>query len=521
MKNFKIIVASILIISIFTFVSCDSLLKEDTFGRPTSDELLKDESNIIALVGQTYADLKWLHDHWGWWGLNTVSADECICPIRMPGSHWADGNYWQPLATHNWTERDISFKNVWNKCYSGAMLCNKVLWQINSYVKDEKIKLKYSAEVKTLRAIYYYTLLDMFGKVPVVENWPTEGSARQYSPAELFDFIERELKTNAKYLEYETGAQNYGRVNRGVAYGYLSRLYLNAVKFKGEPKYEECINYSDSVIDLGVYKIENNYLDNFLLKNENSNENMFVIVEDGNEKFDKQEDNKMMNKLRINLLTLHYQHQTAFNLIEKPWNGFCAPEAFYDMYDANDKRKNDTWFIGPVRDPISNEILKDENKTEVIIVKQVGSINNATWNDGARFIKYQVDTKAENRYSENDFVLMRYAEILYNKAEATLRAGKDLSGILSNPDFQKIRTRANMPVYTSATFTLPEILNERGREFSWEGLRRRDLIRFNQFALGVWKDKPAVSATKDWFPIPHDIIMADPENLEQNEGYNR
>ena len=124
---------------------------------------------------------------------------------------------------------------------------------------------------------------------------------------------------------------------------------------------EECINYSDSVIDLGVYKIENNYLDNFLLKNENSNENMFVIVEDGNEKFDKQEDNKMMNKLRINLLTLHYQHQTAFNLIEKPWNGFCAPEAFYDMYDANDKRKNDTWFIGPVRDPISNEILKDEN----------------------------------------------------------------------------------------------------------------------------------------------------------------
>ncbi len=520
MKNLKIKIYTGLLFSLFLMSSCDDLLKEETFGRPTSDELLKEESNIIALVGQTYADLKWLHDHWGWWGLNTVSADESICPIRMPGSHWADGNYWQPLATHNWTERDISFKNVWNKSYSGSMLCNKVIWQINSYVKDESIKQKYLAEVKTLRAIYYYILLDMFGKVPVVETWPTVGSARQYSPSELFDFIERELKTNARFLDSDPNPANYGRVNKGVAYGFLSRLYLNAEKFKGKQMYAECINYSDSVIDLGVYRIANNYRDNFLLKNENSTENMFVIVEDGNEKFDKQEDNKMMNKLRINLLTLHYQHQTAYNLIEKPWNGFCAPEAFYDLYDPNDTRRSDTWFVGPVKDPVSGEILKDENKIDVVISKQVGSINNATWNDGARFIKYEVDLKAENRYSENDFVLMRYAEILYNKAEASLRLGQNLGTVLSNPDLQKIRLRANMPAYTVATFTLDEVLNERGREFSWEGLRRRDLIRFNKFALGVWKDKPAVSSSKDWFPIPHDIIMADPDNLSQNEGYN-
>lgn len=500
-----------------------SLLEEDGYGKPTSEELLKNDENIIALIGQCYADLKWLHDHWSWWGLNTVSSDECICPIRMPGSHWSDENYWQPLATHQWTERDRSFKNVWTKCFSGAMLCSKVLWQLDKYyTTNPELKLKYTAEVKVLRAYYYYTLLDMFGKVPIVDSWPTNGSTAQLTPDKVYDFLEKELKDNAKYLPVENNATNYGRATRGIAYGLLTRLYLNAEKFKGVAKYTECVNYCDSTINLAVYSTESNYLNNFLLKNENSKENMFVIVENGNDKFDLQEENKMMNKLRISALTLHYQHQTMYNQIEKPWNGFCAPEAFYDMYDDNDKRKKDSWFIGPVTDPVTNVTLKDENGTDVVIVKQVGSISNATWNDGARLIKYEIDKLAQNKYSENDFVLMRYSEILYSKAEAILRGGTgDLSSILNNSEFQKIRTRANMPMYNSTTLTLSELLIERGREFSWEGLRRRDLIRYNKFSQGTWKDKPVISTTRDWFPIPHDIIMADPANLEQNEGYNR
>ena len=52
-----------------SFTSCDDLLKEEPYGNPTAEDMLKDEDNFILLVGQIYTEIKWLHDHWGYWGL--------------------------------------------------------------------------------------------------------------------------------------------------------------------------------------------------------------------------------------------------------------------------------------------------------------------------------------------------------------------------------------------------------------------------------------------------------------------
>ena len=65
-------------------VSCDAMLEEKNYGNPTTKEMMAKEENVALLVGQAYADVKWLHDHWGYWGVVTLTADEGVCPIRMP-----------------------------------------------------------------------------------------------------------------------------------------------------------------------------------------------------------------------------------------------------------------------------------------------------------------------------------------------------------------------------------------------------------------------------------------------------
>ena len=150
----------------------------------------------------------------------------------------------------------------------------------------------------------------------------------------------------------------------------------------------------------------------------------------------------------------------------------------------------------------------------------VTSLTKATHNDGARLLKYEVDKTGTYKYCENDFVLMRYAEVLYTQYEAALRAGQSdvCAKLLADPEFQKIRTRAGVAPY--ASLDLDELLDERGREFAWEMLRRRDLIRYNRYAKGEWDFKEAAADNHhDWFPIPRKMIETSGGLWTQNPGY--
>ena len=85
-------------LAISVFSSCDKMLEEKNYGNPTVGDMMTNEENVVLLVGQAYADLKWIHDHWGYFGVSSLTADECLCPTR--GDDWADGGYWRNLNTH-------------------------------------------------------------------------------------------------------------------------------------------------------------------------------------------------------------------------------------------------------------------------------------------------------------------------------------------------------------------------------------------------------------------------------------
>ena len=345
--------------------------------------------------------------------------------------------------------------------------------------------------------------------------------------------------------------------------------------------YTNAVACCDEVISSGAYSIEDNYFSNFRIKNESSKENIFVLVEDGNASFDLRYNGSMMNKLRMLSLTNHYGLQEAYGLVEKPWNGFCARPMYMERFNERDVRgpgpapkgiKNEDlpaipedwaelsaaelskkikneflpeveafsktvqgygtqrteewgWFVGPIFNK-DGVIILDEQNQLCFCFTDVESLDGASWNAGARLNKYEIDKTGTYAWGENDFVLMRYADVLWMKEEAILRGGQGASGA-NSADFQKMLRRAFAyesdpkaayeAAYTTA-LTLENILDERGREFSWEMVRRRDLIRFGKFNDPTYLQYvEAKDDYRKWFPIPFSVL----EKGKLDENGNR
>lgn len=353
----KKILNCLLLASAFLATSCEGMLDEEVFGKPTSEEMLSNAENVAKVVGQAYAEVAWLHDHWGYWGINTISSDECVNPVRNPGNDWSDDGYWKGFNDHSWTANDLSFEFVWQYSNAGAVLCNKILSQLESIkesLQQAGLYDRFSAELKVLRCYYYYTLFDSFGRIPYLDSY-SSAAVPQSEPWEVWNKLVTLLEEEAPKLPAITDAnraENYGRCSQGMAYTLLARLYLNAVSYgvtaqncgieginQEEDFYKRCQEFCQKVIDSGSYKIEDDFFANFKIQNEGSRENIFVIVENGNAAFNYRDvAGKMSNKLRITMLTLNYCHQTCWNTIDKPWNGFCAPEDFLGNYKEGDRR---------------------------------------------------------------------------------------------------------------------------------------------------------------------------------------
>ena len=572
MKKFILIITAV--VSLMTFSSCAGMLDEVNYGNPTIEEVMSNPDNAVLLVGQAYADIKWLHDHWGYWGVASLTSDECVNPVRNPGNHWADGGYWNSLNNHTWTSKADSFKNIWNTTISGAVGCNKTLSTLKSYEKAiaPDVYAAYTCELETLRSYYFYLLFDCFGRIPYIEEFKTE-TKPLVEPEEVWARLVNVLERNVLSLPEvsdATRAQYYGRVTKGFGYALLARLYLNAESFGCTPEevnvyldeankvssatdfYTKAAACCDKIIESGAYSIEDDFFTNFKILNENSRENIFVIVEDGSSK-DARSNGSMSDKLRVGMLTGHYCMQDTWSLVEKPWNGFCARPTVLDRYDSSDVRgpgdegkgtdnlKQWGWFVGPIYDSEGNP-AKDENGLVANVTNTIASLGDATWNDGARLLKYEYDKTGTYQYCENDFVLFRYADVLWMYEEAVVRGAAGYSTKRNSDDFKTMLGRAfaysaedrdaQVAAFYEAypedeLFTVKGILDERGREFAWENVRRRDLIRCGKFGdPGYVQYVTASDKYREWFPIPYSVLEKAVRDKNgqpiwtQNEGYN-
>ncbi len=437
--------------------------------------------------------------------LNEVSSGEMIVPTR--GNDWYDNGNWQSIWLHTWKPDLGPINNAWGALFNGIGKANFTLNVVNGLPDKPGNTDAINAELKSLRAFYYYVAMDMFGNVPLIIDYNTDpGSVTNSDRKTVFAFIEKELKDNMALLPAKKEANTYGHFSKWAAQMLLAKLYLNAEVYTGTARWSDCIAACDSVIASGQYTLNSDYFANFAVNNEGSPENIFVVP------FDK----VYIQGNNWEMQTLHYQHNQTYNLTGTPWNGFCATADFYNQFDSSDARTK-MWLVGQQYDAAGNAIKDAQTSLPLIISPYVNELSNPSDSfrvAGVRNVKYHPEAGTAGSQS-NDMAIFRLADAYLMKAEAEVRSGTNMTDALTLVN--AIRERAGAPVMSD--LTLPNLLAERQREFTWEGWGRQDAIRFGTFGNARKPGKPAdPDAHTQIFPIPAPQISANP-NLKQNPGY--
>lgn len=540
----KLVILSYIIICGFAFLSCSKFLEESPRDQISEEEAYDNATSLYLNTVATLYNYVGGYDfsqglqgtYRGVYDLNTFTTDEAILPTR--GGDWYDGGFWQGLFLHKWGVSSDALRATWEYLYKVIVLSNKSLELLDEFYKQTGNKYipAYMAEVRAFRAMYYYYLVDMFGRVPLVlSSYTPMKEVKQSTRQEVFEFVVKELQESLPLLSVDRSNQlgdYYGRVTRPVAYFLLAKLALNAEVYthnnwtKESRKdgktiffevggqrlnaWQATVAYCDSITALG-YQLSSTYEENFSVFNETSVENIFTIPMDKH---------YYTNQMQYLFRSRHYNHAKAYGLSGE--NGSSATiEALrtfgYDT-DLEDARFDKCYFAGVVLDLNGDTVRLDTGEVlEYLPWKVDVDVSGKPYEKvaGARMKKYAIDKTAtkDGKLMDNDIVLFRYADVLLMKSEAKVRNGEN-----GDAELNLVRERVGMP---NRKATLENLLAERQLEFAWEGWRRQDLVRFGQFTRS-YSSRPQLpeesSGYTTVFPIPENIMSLN-GNLTQNPGY--
>lgn len=503
MKNLLIILAlaSSMLACRDLDIAPNSQLTEDTAYKEKS-EFLNGLSAVYSTVG-IWSEIVYKAG---------TSSDEMIMPAR--GADWK-GDI-QAIQTHTWNADNGEIGGI----YTGI---SKIIAVSNSYIdaidnsdfaEDSEVKVM-RADARFLRAFAYFLMIDYFGNVPLVttSTYDANNPPKQNTRAELYEFVEAELKDVISILPEQTV---YGRLDKYAAKTLLAKLYLNATVYlgAGNEKWQEVATLTQEIINSNNYILENNYKDVFKWDNFNSKELIFALICESENTYPE----------NISYLFTLTDLREKYGSFAYGWGGSAALPTFIHSFDEKDVRL-EAFLFGPQVGSNGQPIMAEDDHgitrqlDYTIDFTSSDPVNNADHWDGARGVKYLMDgiggTMVE-RGLNNDMPILRYADVLLMRAEALFRMNPGSEEALALVN--QVRTRnGNNPVNPFTTLSYENLLSERGREFSWEGWRRNDQIRFDKWG-DAWDFKEPSDANHKLFPIPQVQIDSNP-NLEQNPGY--
>lgn len=461
-----------------------------------------------------------------WWSVNTLSTDEAKC---VWGDAWV-----KEIVTNTWTA--VKNDAIYATYVRGVMtvtLANNYLRSTDDSNPEIAIE---RAEVRVIRALAYWMLLDSFGNPPFTTEADPMGAVKpkQISAADLYAWLKTELEdlvSENSHLK-DAHTQVYPRVDKGAAYGLLARLLINHKTYLGKEDmavYAEAMAAAEKVME--NYSLAKNYRELFMGDNgqnpEALNEIVMAACYDAN---------KTQSYGGATYLIAASTNNNNNLGLAAGWAGLNTSTQFV------------TNILGGVADnaAIGDNVEKftTTDKRALVSLKYSEKKDQAidSFTAGWHVFKFNnFHSDAEDLYGERpkegegaiveqfasvDFPLIRAAEsyLIYAEAKTRIDGGStsDTKAVKCITDLQ---TRAGLNPAISS-ITLDNVFTEITRELYWEGLRRTTLIRFNKFVEGsyVWPFKggaesgQALADHMKLFPIPDEDIVAN-DNLDQNIGY--
>lgn len=463
---------------------------------------------------------------------------------------WSDAGV-AGVTQCNWDSQNELLRDCWSRLYFNIVMCNSFL-----DIDDDEVRL---AEVRVLRAIYYMTLIDLYGNVPFVTSMESTDLPEQIMRPDLYDWIEQELLDAEQHLPDKK--LSYFRLDKAAAQILLARLYLNSDVYTNHKKqeYTKAAQYAYKVIQNSTYDLASKYQYLFMGDNDENS-----TVNDAYKEIilPIQADADHLRSYAGAMFLIAATHtegmpdwgSTAY------WTCIRSRRELVRLFLPSARPTSITYSANATIDSVKivNEIQKQKYYGTAADISAAAQDERALFcnyntyeKDGKTYLYYtnfaQPNAEApfksgwsiekftsayadpnskphDIEWTDMDVPFLRKAEAYLTYAEAVLRGGAS-QGMSADDAVNAIRTRAHAS--TKSGWTLDEMLDEWGREFYCEGRRRSDLIRFDKFGGNngyYWEMKSGVQSGKDFesfrnlYPIPYNEINNN-RNLKQNEGY--
>lgn len=472
-KKYKLFILSAILIG--SSMSCEDHLEEVPFDQLAPSNILRTEEGLQSLLISAYGNMQvhrfaLVRMHY----LEEGPSDLFLETGGGQARHAASIQDFTFDSEHPW------IRGVYNNLWNSIRDVNLFLEHVESVEFSKTDKEVSIGEARFIRALHYYFLSKWYGEVPLITSSSSELYPEKSSMAVLNEFIETEFIEAAEALP--PVQDEYGRATKGAALAILTKFYLNT------KQWQKTADAAQEVMDLQLYSLYPDYAEMFAPENEVNNEFIFVFPQ-----------TSAANRMGTTWMSLSLPPGYP---IDGP--NFAAQFRYYDnfvnTFDPNDER--------------GDMILTEYEKANGTHVQLLG-------NDNSRSLKF-FDANRVGADQENDFPVVRYADILLSRAEAL----NELNGPTQEAIdlINEVRTRAgdNLELLNLSGFTKEtlrdHILAERGWEFYSEIKRRSDLIRHGKFVDRAVARGKSAKQHHVLYPLPQTEINAN-ENLVQNQGY--
>lgn len=482
-------------------VSCTKQLNQIPISEATTATFYTIPNDFIQGVNAVYNNLRPYPDRL--LNLSETRSDNLYAVSEGGVRDWEGIN-----SFHKTIAANPYISEAWNTNYNGIYRANVLLdklQQNGSVIPDAALKTRLEAEVRFLRAFYYFDLVRWFGKVPLITQPTTAEQALNIprdSVAKVYDLIISDLQFAGNNLPVSYTSTDIGRATRYAAKGILALVYMTRSgptygiegPGLGLSEWDKALALLNEIIASGKYSFLPTYAGIFSYTNENNAEVVFDV-----------------------------EYATGVN----PVMGGTHPWVLIP----------DTWFQsqgkaiqgGLTIRPVSTNLL---NSYEATDIRKAFSIQSGyTYNGVAEprsFFKKYVDlTKVPSNRVDwpINFIVMRYTGVLMLKAECILHGAP---GTQAEVDAIVNQVRARAGLGPISNVTLPRLMEERRKEFAAEGTRWHDLVRSGlvETVMNAWIPAEDVQHQMQPFkkeyiiyPVPQSELDVRPGLYTQNAGY--
>ncbi|MFC4870850.1 RagB/SusD family nutrient uptake outer membrane protein [Negadavirga shengliensis] len=521
-------------------ISCSGLLDENMVSDRTTDNYYVDEQGFEDLVKANYASLRNIHKERELVLLGT----DIFTQSGHPDLGGLFGmNEYSPQGLNVQSE---AFDTYWKLLYSAIGVANTAIERAANVDMNEATKTIRLGEVKFLRAMYYFYLVEQFGDIPLVLDEITSvvTTAERIPEQEIYRQILADLTQAVDVLPGVQG--DYGRVTKGAAQHLLSKVYLTRA-YKGFAEgtdFQRAVELAESIINSGNYRLLDTFREVFQQGNEVNDEIIFSVQYSNNtvvngagsnahsifgagiENLEGMDRNSVYNRQQARFVPSRYLH-TLFDVENDERYDVTFLRVFYATIDQGSKSVGDTVLYFPRWDePWSQDRI---DAADYIVVNwEEYYMNAGKTNQFPPIWKFfEADLPYGDDMGTRDQFVFRLAETHLLAAEAYLG--------LNNPSealrhINIVRRRAAVPGSEAAmemtSITIDDLLDERARELCGEDQRWNDLKRTNKLIeRTLLRNERAAAANqlREFHllrPIPLSQIERTTNDLIQNPGYN-